>query len=56
MGERCSGALSVDRDSAGQRRDVLGEDRFRITAPGFEQIVTFDEAERVVDALAERLE
>jgi hypothetical protein len=35
---------------------ALGEDRFRITAPGHEQLVTgFDEAERTADALAERL-
>jgi hypothetical protein len=35
---------------------ALGQDRFRITAPGLEQLVTgFDEAERVADALAERL-
>jgi len=36
---------------------ALGEDRFRITAPGHEQIVTgFEEAERAADALAEQLE
>jgi hypothetical protein len=36
---------------------ALGEDRFQITAPGHEQIVTgYDEAERAADALAERLE
>jgi hypothetical protein len=35
---------------------ALGEDRFRINAPGHEQLVTgFDEAERTADALAERL-
>jgi hypothetical protein len=35
---------------------ALGEDRFRITAPGHERLVTgFDEAERTADALAERL-
>ena len=35
---------------------ALGEDRFRITAPGHEQLVTgYDEAERAADALAERL-
>jgi hypothetical protein len=35
---------------------ALGEDRFRITAAGPEQIVTgFEEAERAADALAERL-
>jgi hypothetical protein len=34
---------------------ALGEDRFRITASGQEQLVTgFDEAERAADALAER--
>jgi hypothetical protein len=34
----------------------LGEDRFRIKAPGREELVTgFDEAERAADALAERL-
>jgi hypothetical protein len=37
---------------------ALGEDRFKIAAPGgHEQIVTgYDEAERTADALAERLE
>jgi hypothetical protein len=35
---------------------ALGEDRFRITAPGHEQIVTgYDEAQQAADALAERL-
>jgi hypothetical protein len=35
---------------------ALGEDRFRITAPGHEQLVTgFDEVERAADALAEQL-
>jgi hypothetical protein len=35
---------------------ALGKDRFRISAPRHEQIVTgFDEAERAADALAERL-
>jgi hypothetical protein len=35
---------------------ALGQDRFRITAPGHEQLVTgYDEAERTADALAERL-
>jgi hypothetical protein len=35
---------------------ALGEDRFRITAPGHEQLVTgFDEVERAADALAQRL-
>jgi hypothetical protein len=35
---------------------ALGEDRFRITAPGHEQIVIgYDEAERNADALAEWL-
>jgi hypothetical protein len=34
---------------------ALGEDRFRITAPGREQLVTgFQEAQRAADALAER--
>jgi hypothetical protein len=34
---------------------ALGEDRFRITASGQEQLVTgFDKAERAADALAER--
>jgi hypothetical protein len=34
---------------------ALGEDRFSITAPGHEQLVTaFDEVERTADALAER--
>jgi hypothetical protein len=36
---------------------ALGGDRFRITAPGQEQLVTgFQEAERAADALAEQLE
>jgi hypothetical protein len=36
---------------------ALGVDRFRIAAPGHEQLVTgFDAAERTADALAERLE
>jgi hypothetical protein len=35
---------------------ALGEDRFRITAPGSERLVTgFEEAEQAADALAERL-
>jgi hypothetical protein len=35
---------------------ALGEDRFRISAPGHEQLVIgFEEAERTADALAERL-
>jgi hypothetical protein len=36
---------------------ALGEDRFRVTAPGGrEQLVTgFEDAERTADALAERL-
>ena len=35
---------------------ALGEDRFRITAPMHEQIVTgFERAEKTADALAERL-
>jgi hypothetical protein len=35
---------------------ALGEDRFRITAPGHEQIVVgYPEAERVADAVAERV-
>jgi hypothetical protein len=35
---------------------ALGEDRFKITAPGQEQLVTgYDEAERAADALAEQL-
>jgi hypothetical protein len=34
---------------------ALGEDRFRITAPGHEQLVTgFDVAERAAGALAEQ--
>jgi hypothetical protein len=36
---------------------VLGEDRFRITAPAQEEIVVgYSEAERAADALAELLE
>jgi hypothetical protein len=36
---------------------ALGEDRFRITAPGREQVVTgYPEAGRAADALAVRLE
>jgi hypothetical protein len=35
---------------------ALGEDRFRIAAPGHEQLVTgFEEADRTADALAEQL-
>jgi hypothetical protein len=35
---------------------ALGEDRFRITAPGFEQLVTgYEQAERAADALAKQL-
>jgi hypothetical protein len=35
---------------------ALGEDRFRITAPGREQLVVgFDEAARTADELAARL-
>jgi hypothetical protein len=35
---------------------ALAEDRFRITAPGHEQLVVgYPEAERAADALAERL-
>jgi hypothetical protein len=35
---------------------ALGEDRFRITAPGHEELVTgFDEAEQRADALAAEL-
>ena len=35
---------------------ALGEDRFRITTPGHEQIVTrLEEAQQAADALAERL-
>jgi len=35
---------------------ALGEDRFRITAPGHERIVVgFEETERAADALAEQL-
>jgi len=34
---------------------ALGEDRFRITAPGHEQLVTgLEEAERTTEALAEQ--
>jgi hypothetical protein len=44
------------RGDDGKRGGVGGEDRFRITAPGHEQIVTgFDEAERTADALAQQL-
>ena len=36
---------------------ALGEDCFRITAPGHERIVVgFEETERAADALAEQLE
>jgi hypothetical protein len=35
---------------------ALGEDRFRVTAPGHEEIVVgFEETEKAADALAERL-
>ena len=47
----------MDRGTAGNVEVwALGEDRFRITAPGHEQIVTgFERAEKTADALAERL-
>ena len=36
---------------------ALGEDRFAVRAPGYEQIVTgLEEAQRAADALAEWLE
>jgi hypothetical protein len=35
---------------------ALGEDRFAVTAPGQEQLVTgLEEAQRAADALAQRL-
>jgi hypothetical protein len=35
---------------------ALGEDRFKVTAPGHEQLVVgYPEAERTADALAKRL-
>ena len=35
---------------------ALGEDRFKITAPGHEQVITgFEEVEKAADALAGRL-
>jgi hypothetical protein len=35
---------------------ALGEDRFRITAPGHEQLATgLEEAQQAADALGERL-
>jgi hypothetical protein len=54
-----SGAAGPFRWIEGSPVEVcaLGEDRFRIKAPGHEHIVTgYDEAERAADALAERLE
>ena len=48
--------LSIDTEQGAVEVSALGEDRFRITAPGgHEQIVIgFDEAEQAADALAER--
>jgi hypothetical protein len=44
----------MDRDTQGNVEVwALGEDRFRIVAPGHERLVTgFEEAERTADALA----
>jgi hypothetical protein len=49
--------LSIDTARGTVEMWALGEDRFRITAPGEqEQLITgFDEADRTADALAERL-
>jgi hypothetical protein len=48
--------LSIDKPRGVVEVWACGEDRFRITAPGHEQLVTgFDEEERAADALAERL-
>jgi hypothetical protein len=48
--------LSIEKPRGVVEVWALGEDRFRITAPGHEQIVSgYDEAERAADALAERL-
>ena len=54
-----SGAASpflwIDTAQGNVEMWALGEDRFRITAPGHEQLVTgYDEAERAADALAEQ--
>jgi hypothetical protein len=49
--------LSIEKPRGVVEMWALGEDHFRITAPGHEQLVTgFDEAERAADALAERRE
>ena len=50
--------LSIDTEQGAVEVSALGEDRFRITAPGgHEQIVTgYDEAGRTADAPAERFE
>jgi hypothetical protein len=61
-GNRCKGGaaapfLWIETTQGNVEVWALGEDRFRITAPGHEQPVTgFEEAERTADALAERLE
>ena len=48
--------LSIEKPRGTVEVWAHGEDRFRITAPGHEQLVTgFDEAERAADALAEWL-
>jgi hypothetical protein len=54
VGERRSGALlGIETARGNVEVWALGEDRFRVTAPGHEQIVVgFGEAERAADALA----
>jgi hypothetical protein len=48
--------LSVEKPGGVVDMWALGEDRFRITAPGHEQLVTgLGEAQRAAHALAERL-
>jgi hypothetical protein len=49
--------LSIETAHCSVEVWALGEDRFRITAPGREELATgHEEAERTADALAERLE
>jgi hypothetical protein len=49
--------LRIEKARVNVEMWALGEDQFRITAPGHEQIVTgFDKAERAADALAQQLE
>ena len=54
MGERRRGAVTtIEKPRGVVAVPALGEDRFRISAPGLEQLVTgLDEGERVADRLA----